>query len=221
MDRGRLTRGSGIRGSIARCAPVARTRGSRTATSSAQPLLRARVGRRESKRAWLSFSSARAEAENRRSRSRWRDRAGRCSATMASCSSRSPTPCWCMAGGPSRWSARPCRSVFPELRGARSRSAGEGRAKRASRSKPRTRGHARLGAYGVHHSRRERLTPHCGQAHALAALMRQSPWVLLGDATSAHAFQGARPDCRIGSRVRARARSRGAAPHRRPVRLAA
>jgi hypothetical protein len=79
-------------------------------------------------------------------------------------------------------------SAFPELRGRESEAMrGDGR-DRIPLDVPHV-GHARLGALvfirqGTNGSLRE-----CGQAHALTALIGQSPWVLLGDASTSVHFE--------------------------------
>lgn len=79
-------------------------------------------------------------------------------------------------------------SAFPELRGRESEAmAGDGR-NRIPVVAPHAR-HARLGAMvfirqGSHGSLKR-----CGESDALASLIRQSPWVLLGDAQSGVHFE--------------------------------
>ena len=79
-------------------------------------------------------------------------------------------------------------STFPELRGRESEAiAGDERA-RIPLDVPQV-SHARLGAVvfirqGANGSLRS-----CGQADALTMLIRQSPWVLLGDASSSRHFE--------------------------------
>lgn len=79
-------------------------------------------------------------------------------------------------------------STFPELRGRESEAIAEDGRKRIPVAVAHV-GHARLGALvfirqGAHGSLRE-----CGQAHALTSLIRESPWVLLGDASSSVHFE--------------------------------
>ncbi|MDB4911171.1 MAG: hprK [Gemmatimonadetes bacterium] len=79
-------------------------------------------------------------------------------------------------------------SAFPELRGRESEAMPQDGRKRIPLTVAHV-GHARLGALvfirqGAHGSLRQ-----CGQAHALTALIRQSPWVLLGDASSTVHFE--------------------------------
>jgi hypothetical protein len=78
--------------------------------------------------------------------------------------------------------------AFPELQGRESEAiAGDGRA-RIPVDVPQTM-HARLGALVfIRQSPSGYLEP-CGQSTALTGLIRQSPWVLLGDASSADHFE--------------------------------
>jgi hypothetical protein len=79
-------------------------------------------------------------------------------------------------------------STFPELRGRESEAIADDGRKRIPVAVAHV-GHARLGALvfirqGAHGSLRE-----CGQANALTSLIRESPWVLLGDASSSVHFE--------------------------------
>jgi hypothetical protein len=79
-------------------------------------------------------------------------------------------------------------STFPELRGRESEAMAEDGRKRIPLAVAHV-GHARLGALvfirqGANGSLRK-----CGQAQALTALIQQSPWVLLGDASSGMHFE--------------------------------
>jgi len=79
-------------------------------------------------------------------------------------------------------------STFPELRGRESEAIAEDGRRRIPVEVAHV-GHARLGALvfirqGAHGSLRQ-----WGQAAALTALIRQSPWVLLGDASSSMHFE--------------------------------
>jgi len=79
-------------------------------------------------------------------------------------------------------------STFPELRGREAEAIAEDERRRIPLAVANV-AHARLGrlvfirqgASGTFHE--------CGQAQALTALMRQSPWVLLGDASSGMHFE--------------------------------
>jgi hypothetical protein len=79
-------------------------------------------------------------------------------------------------------------TAFPELHGRESEAIAKDERKRIPLAVAHV-GHARLGALvfirqGAHGSLRK-----SGQAHALTALIRQSPWVLLGDASSGMHFE--------------------------------
>ena len=78
-------------------------------------------------------------------------------------------------------------STFPELRGRESEAMAGDERERIPLDIPHV-GHARLGAMvfirrGANGSLRK-----CGQSDALTALIRQSPWVLIGDASSNEHF---------------------------------
>jgi hypothetical protein len=79
-------------------------------------------------------------------------------------------------------------STFPELRGREGEAmAGDGR-ERIPLSVPHV-GHARLGAMIFIRQGAIGSLERCGQSDALTALIRQSPWVLLGDDSSGIHFE--------------------------------
>lgn len=79
-------------------------------------------------------------------------------------------------------------STFPELRGRESEAMIGDERERIPLSVPHV-GHAQLGAMIFIKQGENGLLRKCGQADALTALMRQSPWVLLGDDMSNSHFE--------------------------------
>jgi hypothetical protein len=78
-------------------------------------------------------------------------------------------------------------SAFPELRGREAEAIAQDDRQRIPLAVPNV-SHARLGALVfIRQGASGSLAP-CGQAHALTGLMRQSPWVLLGDESSSTHF---------------------------------
>ncbi|MEO9116231.1 MAG: hypothetical protein ABI311_08720 [Gemmatimonadaceae bacterium] len=79
-------------------------------------------------------------------------------------------------------------SAFPELRGREAEAiTGDGR-NRIPITTPHAK-HARLGAMVFIRQGPNGLLRRCGESNALASLVRQSPWVLLGDAQSGLHFE--------------------------------
>lgn len=79
-------------------------------------------------------------------------------------------------------------TAFPELRGRESEAMAGDERERIPLDIPHV-GHARLGALVFIRQGANGSLRRCGQSDALTALIRQSPWVLLGDASSREHFE--------------------------------
>jgi hypothetical protein len=79
-------------------------------------------------------------------------------------------------------------ATFPELRGREAEAIAEDERRRIPLTVAHV-AHARLGALVFIRQGPNGFLRDCGQAHALAALMRESPWVLLGDENSGSHFE--------------------------------